>query len=60
MGTYQLFTDATADCNPQMLESLPAVKVIPMQLEIAGGEYTYGPGGTISPAAFYALQRAGH
>lgn len=60
MGTYQLFTDATADCNPQMLESLPAVKVIPMQLEIAGGEYTYGPGGTISPAAFYALQWAGH
>ena len=57
---YQIFTDATADCSPQWLHSLPSVSMIPMCVEIGGQEYTYGPGGTISAQAFYDLQRAGN
>lgn len=60
MTPYQIFTDATADCSPQWLTSLPHVNVIPMQIEIGGQEYTYGPEGTITVKEFYALQKAGN
>ena len=60
MSPYQIFTDATADCNPQWLESLPPIGVVPMQVEIGGREYTYGPDGNISVEEFYALQKAGN
>lgn len=56
---YQIFTDATADLSAEMTAGLPHVEVIPMQVEIGENEYTYGPGGDIDPAAFYALQRSG-
>ena len=58
MAPYQIFTDATADCSPQWLESLPPVGIVPMRVEIGGQEYTYGPGGTISVQSFYDLQKA--
>lgn len=57
---YQIFTDATADCNPQWLCSLPSVSIIPMGVEISGQEYTYGPGGTILAKEFYDIQKAGN
>ena len=60
MAPYQIFTDATADCIPQWLESLPPVGIVPMQVEIGGQEYTYGPDGTISAQRFYDLQKAGN
>ena len=60
MAPYQIFTDATADCSPQWLESLPSVDIIPMRVEIGGQEYTYGPYGTISAKRFYDLQKAGN
>lgn len=60
MAPYQIFTDATADCSPQWLESLPPVGIVPMRVEIGGQEYTYGPGGTISVQSFYDLQKAGN
>ena len=41
MADYQIFTDATADLTAKMVEGLPSVKVIPMQVEIGGKEYTY-------------------
>lgn len=47
MAPYQIFTDATADCSPPWLESLPSVGIIPMQVEIGGKGYTYGPNGTM-------------
>lgn len=60
MAGYQIFTDATADCGTKLAEAPASVRVIPMQLEIGGQEYTYGPGGTITTEEFYALQRAGN
>lgn len=40
MTGYQIFTDATADCNDDMLIGLPSVEIIPMEVEI-GGPYIY-------------------
>ena len=60
MPEYRIFTDATADMCPEMLEDLPPVEIIPMQLEIGGSEYSYGPVGTITAEKFYRLQRAGN
>lgn len=57
--SYQLFTDATADLTEEMLRGLPEVTVIPMEVEVDGKGYTYGPGGNITPAEFYAMQRQG-
>lgn len=60
MAPYQIVTDATADCSPQWLRMLPPIVVLPMQVEIGGKEYTYGPGGNISVEQFYTLQKAGN
>ena len=60
MAAYRIFTDATADLTDEFMEGLPAVTVIPMQVEIAGREYTYGPGGDITPDEFYTLQKEGY
>ncbi len=59
MAEYQIITEATSDLTDTMMEGLPFVEVIPMQLEMEGKEYMYGPGGNISAEEFYALQRAG-
>lgn len=59
MAGYQIFTDATADLCPSMMEGLSPVEVIPMQVEISGREYTYGPGGDMTVEQFYRLQREG-
>ncbi len=60
MTDYQIFADTTADLCPEMLDGLPPVHFIPMEVEIGEKEYTYGPGGDLTVEAFYALQRAGH
>lgn len=57
---YQLFTDATADLTDVPMGGLPHVEIIPMQVEIGGQDYVYGPGGTITVDEFYALQKAGN
>ncbi len=59
MGEYQLFTDATADISVDMMAEMPEARVIPMNVEIGGREYIYGPGGTITAKEFYRLQREG-
>lgn len=59
MREYQLFTDATADISADMMVEVPETKVIPMNVEIGGREYIYGPGGTIPVKEFYRLQREG-
>lgn len=56
---YQIFTDATADMSQSMLLDLPPVRIIPMQVQIGGTNYQYGPGGSISVDEFYRLQRGG-
>ena len=60
MAAYQIFTDATADVCPESMKGLPSVRILPMELEIGGQSYTYGPSGTISVNTFYRLQREGN
>lgn len=60
MAGYQIFADATADLCPEMLEGLPPVRFIPMEVNIGGRRYLYGPGGDLTVETFYALQRAGN
>ena len=59
MMPYRIFTDATADLSPELLEGLPPVEIIPMQIEIGGREYSYGSAGSITTQEFYRLQRDG-
>ena len=60
MAGYQIFADTTADLCPEMLAGLPPVRFIPMEVDIGGRRYLYGPGGDLTVEAFYALQRAGN
>ena len=59
MGKYQIFTDATADMCEEMLQGLPHIEVIPMEIIIDDKSYQYGPGGNLTVDEFYAMQRAG-
>lgn len=59
MPAYQIFTDATADFSAEMVKDLPHIEVIPMQVDVGGCEYVYGPSGTITTGEFYRLQREG-
>jgi len=60
MSGYQIFADVTADMCPEMLAGLPPVQLIPMEVEIDGRSYTYGPGGDLTVQEFYTLQREGN
>ncbi len=60
MYSYQIFTDATADFCDSMLKNAAPIKIIPMQVEIGGKSYSYGPCGDISASKFYALQHQGN
>ena len=57
--SYRIFTDATADLCPAMTEGLPPVAVIPMEGELGGAPFTFGPGGDLTIEEFYAGQREG-
>lgn len=57
---YRIFADATADLSERFMAGLPQVEIIPMQVEICGREYTYGPGGNLTNREFYKLQREGN
>ena len=57
--TYQIITDATADLNCELLAGLPEVKIIPMNVEVGGVEYLFGPGGNIGCGEFYGYLRNG-
>ena len=56
---YKIFTDATADFCPSMLEGLPRIEVIPMEVTVGDDSFLYGPGSTLSVKQFYAMQRGG-
>lgn len=56
---YKIFTDATADLNQAMLSGLPSVGIIPMEVEVGGDPYLYGPQGNLTVSRFYAMQREG-
>lgn len=57
---YRIFTDATADLSLSMMDGLPYVEIIPMEVEIGGMCYTYGPNGNLSVRQFYQMQREGN
>ena len=57
---YRIFADATADLSERFMAGLPQVEIIPMQVEIGGREYTYGPGGDLTNSEFYRIQRKGN
>lgn len=58
--SYQIFTDATADHNSAVMPGTFPVEIIPMQVEIGGREFSYGPHGDISAEEFYELQKTGN
>lgn len=60
MAAYQIFTDATADLSESLLERQPDLRVIPMEVEIGGRGYLYGPGGNLTTEEFYAMQKNGN
>lgn len=57
---YQIFADATADLIGTFAEELSSVKVIPMQVEVCGKNYVFGPDGDLTVADFYKMQREGN
>lgn len=56
---YRIFTDASADMCPSMLDGLPHVTVLPMPVTFGEHTYAYGPGGDLNVKQFYALEREG-
>ena len=56
---YQIFTDATADLNEELLSGLPELEIIPMEVMVGGGVYTYGPKGNLTVHQFYKMQKEG-
>ncbi len=56
---YKIFTDATADFCPSMLEGLPRIEVIPMEVLVGDDSFLYGPVSTLNVKEFYAMQRGG-
>lgn len=56
---YKIFTDATADYSSGMLQGLPRIEVIPMEVTVGDDNFLYGPGGNLSVKQFYAMQRGG-
>ncbi|MCD8009505.1 MAG: DegV family protein [Lachnospiraceae bacterium] len=56
---YQIVSDATADISPEMLEGLPSVRFIPMNITVGEEPYLYGEGGEITTDKFYEAQNAG-
>lgn len=56
---YKIFTDATADFSSSMLQGLPRVEIIPMEVTVGDDSFLYGPGSNLSVRQFYAMQRGG-
>ncbi|MBP3650923.1 MAG: DegV family protein [Clostridia bacterium] len=59
MPDYKIFTDATADFSSSMLQGLPRVEVIPMEVTVGDDVFLYGSGNNLSVQQFYAMQRGG-
>lgn len=59
-NSYQIITDATVDINIEMLNGLPPLEIIPMDVQIASKNYSYGPHGDLDINEFYRLLREGN
>ena len=51
---YKLFSDVTADVSEELMRGMPEVELVPMQVELGGENYIYGPGGDLTVEHFYA------
>ena len=49
---YQLFSDMTADVSEALMRGMPEVAYVPMQVELGGESFTYGPGGSLTVEQF--------
>lgn len=58
MSGYQIITDATADLTEAWANQI-GVEIIPMECQLGGTPYTFGPGGNITGEEFFAGMRAG-
>ena len=56
---YQIIADASADLGAELLDGIPFIDIIPMEVVLDGKSYTYGPGGNLTVEEFYRAQRAG-
>ena len=57
--SYQIFTDATADMSNEMLNDIPHIEIIPMEVVVGDETYTYGSLGNLTVGEFYKMQRDG-
>lgn len=57
--SYQIFTDVTSDLDAEILARFPELHMIPMNVNLGGQDYLYGPGGNLNIKDFYAEQRNG-
>ena len=58
MSDYQIITDATADLSAEWADRI-GVAVIPMDVELDGSPYLFGPGGDITGSEFFTVMRQG-
>ena len=58
MSDYQILTDATVDLTDSWAAKI-GVDVIPMDVDLDGAPYTFGPGGNLSAEEFFAAMRQG-
>ena len=58
MSGYKIVTDATVDLTPAWAERI-GVDIIPMECQLDGAPYSFGPGGNISGEEFFAGMRQG-
>ena len=56
---YQIFSDATADMSEEMLEGLPYIEIIPMEILVGDEVFVYGQEGNLTVSKFYEMQRDG-
>ena len=58
MSDYQIITDATADLSAEWADRI-GVAVIPMDVELDGSPYLFGPSGDITGSEFFTAMRQG-
>lgn len=56
---YRIFTDAAADLALSLMDGLPSVTVVPMDIQIGSVEHIFGPDGDLSIGRFYSFARSG-
>lgn len=57
--SYRIIADASGDLTGELLNGIPSVDIIPMEVVLDGTSYTYGTEGNLSTEEFYRALRAG-